>query len=294
MDVRSLRYFKAVADAGSFTRAAQQLHLAQPALSMAIRKLEDELELILLHRRERRVTLTDEGRHLYAHAERILQASEDALLEMAELKGLQQGQVRVGVSSMLGSYYFPPIFMAFRHRYPQLSLSVIDAGTDRLRQLLIQGELDLAVIVDEHCPPALQAERFLSEQMLVTCAQDHPFSRQQSIASEDFFAQDLLLFKEGFFHRKVVERMAKDGGFQPKISVETNLITLIKTMVRQGFGVSTLLPMVIADNDGLITRPFAEPVWLHLSLAWRKEGYLSHANRTFADFLFNHCSVPGC
>ncbi|GGY46696.1 transcriptional regulator [Bacterioplanes sanyensis] len=287
MDLRTLRYFRTIADLGSYTRAAEQLHIAQPALSMAMRKLEAELELTLLQRRDKRIQLTDEGRRLYHHAQRLLQASDEALIEMAELKGLQQGEVRVGVSSMLGSYYFPPIFMAFRHRYPQLTLSVIDAGTDRLRQLLLNGELDLAVIVDENCPPELHAERFLSEQMLVTCAQDHPFAAQSQISADAFFAEDLLLFKEGFFHRKVVERMAKDGGFQPRISIETNLITLIKTMVRQGFGVSTLLPMVIDDNDGLITRPFADPVWLHLSLAWRKDGYLSHANRTFAEFLLN-------
>ncbi|ASP38857.1 LysR family transcriptional regulator [Bacterioplanes sanyensis] len=285
MDIRHLRYFKAVSDCGSFTRAAEQLHIAQPALSMAIRKLEAELELTLLHRRDRRVRLTDEGQRLYLHAQRMVQASEDAKLEMAELKGLQRGEVRVGVSSMLGSYYFPPVFMAFRQQYPQLTLSVTDAGTDRLRQLLLNGELDLAVIVDEDCPSELQAERFLSEQMLVTCGQDHPFATQHSIRSEDFFAQDLLLFKEGFFHRKVVERMARDGGFKPRISVETNLITLIKTMVSQGFGVSTLLPMVIDKTDNLITRSFAQPVWLHLSLAWRKDGYLSQANRTFADFM---------
>ena len=114
MDLRTLRYFRTIADLGSYTRAAEQLHIAQPALSMAMRKLEAELELTLLQRRDKRIQLTDEGRRLYHHAQRLLQASDEALIEMAELKGLQQGEVRVGVSSMLGSYYFPPIFMAFR------------------------------------------------------------------------------------------------------------------------------------------------------------------------------------
>ncbi|WP_305857543.1 LysR family transcriptional regulator [Balneatrix alpica] len=285
MDGKSLSYFLAVARQQSFTRAAEQLGIAQPAVSVAIRKLEQQLEVQLFHRHERQVSLTDEGRYLLKHAQRIVQALAEARLEMAELKGLTKGEVRVGIPSMLGSYYFPPILMAFKHRYPHLNLVVIEAGTWQLQQMIEQGELDLGVIVAEFVPEHLQAEVFLREQMLVTLGPEHPLASHSQISLADFFAEELVMFKQGYFHRKVVDRLAQAGGYQPQISFETNLLPLIKAIVKQGFGISTLLQMAVADEPEILTRPFADPVWLDLSLAWRRGAYLSRANQAFVDFV---------
>lgn len=288
MDIKHLRYFKTVADLNSFTKAAEQLHIAQPAISMAIQKLENELELVLLHRKDRNVSLTDEGKHLYQHAERILQATEDALLEMQELKGCLKGEVRVGIPSMLGSYHFPPILMAFRHKYPELTLTVVDGGAGELQRLLESGDLDLAVIVDQFMPHELQSEVFLQAQMMVVTDKDHPFSNLKEIEFDQLFAEELVMFNSGFFHRNVVDRLSAEAGIKPKISFETNLIPLIKSIVKQGFAITTLMEMVIQDEPDLIARPFKNPVWLDLSIAWRKSGYLSQANRTFVDFVLEH------
>lgn len=292
MDIKHLRYFKTVADLNSFTKAAEKLHIAQPAMSMAIRKLEEELDLKLLHRYDRKISLTDEGEHLYRHANKILQATEDAILEMQELKGLLKGEVRVGIPSMLGSYYFPPILMAFRHRYPQLTLTVIDGGAGKLQRLLEQGELDLAVIVDKSIPSKnLESKVFLQEQMMVISPLDHPFASLKSVEYSQLFAEELVMFNTGFFHRNVVDDLAAQAGITPKISFETNLIPLIKSIVKQGYAISTLMAMVIEDEPGLVARPFTKPVWLDLSIAWRKDGYLSQANQTFVDFVLENSPI---
>ncbi|MED5526900.1 MAG: LysR family transcriptional regulator [Pseudomonadota bacterium] len=287
MDTKALRYFHEVAKLQSFTLAAQQLGVAQPAVSMAIRKLESELNLSLFHRQDRKVTLTDEGRRLLPHAERILTALTDAEHEMDELRGLGTGEVRVGIPSMLGSYYFPPILMAFRHRYPSLNLSVIEAGTWQLRQMLEAGELDLAVIVSEFLPPELEARVFLTEEMRVTVAKDHPFAGRQSIDPQTFFDQELVMFQEGYFHRKIVDRLAREAGRTPNIVFQTNLIPLIKSIVKQGFGISTLLKLAVDGEPDLVSIPFSEPVWLELSIAWRRGSYLSRANTAFVNFLLD-------
>ncbi|WP_417362219.1 LysR family transcriptional regulator [Gallaecimonas pentaromativorans] len=287
MDTKALRYFHEVAKLQSFTLAAQQLGVAQPAVSMAIRKLESELNLSLFHRQDRKITLTDEGRRLLPHAERILTALTDAEHEMDELRGLGTGEVRVGIPSMLGSYYFPPILMAFRHRHPSLNLSVIEAGTWQLRQMLEAGELDLAVIVSEFLPPELEARVFLTEEMRVTVAKDHPFAGRQSIDPQTFFDQELVMFQEGYFHRKIVDRLAREAGRTPNIVFQTNLIPLIKSIVKQGFGISTLLKLAVDGEPDLVSIPFSEPVWLELSIAWRRGSYLSRANTAFVNFLLD-------
>ena len=95
----------------------------------------------LFRREERQITLTDEGKVLFEHAKRVLQQIDDAKLAIDELKGLEKGEVRLGAPSMMGSYFFPQVLMAFKTHYPNLKLTLIDAGTRSIRQMLLDGEL---------------------------------------------------------------------------------------------------------------------------------------------------------
>ncbi len=290
MDLRNLRYFLTVAERGGFTAAAEQLHIAQPAVSMAIRKLEQQLGLPLFDRQGKQVRLTDEGEVLLRHARSILQAVDDAEREMRELHTLERGEVRVGIPSMLGSYYFPPILMAFRHRYPGIRLEVIEAGTRKLQQMLHQGEIDMGVIVSDVPPEDLETHRFLQAQMMAILPADHPLAAEQTISYDAFFAEELVLFKEGYFHREVIDRISREAGVTPNIGFEANLIPLIKQIVSHGYGITTLLEMVVADDPSLVAIPFAPEVWLDLSLAWRKGHRLSRANQTFVDLVLEQAT----
>lgn len=288
MDIKPLRYLLSIARTASFTQAANEFGVAQPAVSMAIKKLEKDLGLTLIHRADRNISLTDEGKKLLVHAQKIVQATDEALLEMSELNGLEKGEVRVGIPSMLGSYYFPPILMGFRNQYPNITLKVIEGGTWQLQQMLERGELDLSVIVAETLPDNLEGEHLLEEEMLVIISEDHAFSQLEKISPERFFQEELVMFKEGFFHRRIVDKLAAKVGITPNIGFETNLIPLIKSITQQGFGISTMLAMVIEEDEQLLTRSFDPPIWLDLNIAWRKGSYLSKANQAFLDFVCLH------
>lgn len=288
LDIKALRYFAEVAKKQSFTKAADTLGLAQPAVSMAVKRLEQSLGLTLLHRHERRIAVTDEGQRLLQHAERLLQNIADAELEMDELRGLARGNVQLGTPSMLGSYYFPPLIMAFRHRYPGLTLSVYEGGAWELQQMLERGELDLAVIEADDLPGTLEARHLLNEEMRVVVPLDHPFAKLESVTPEQFLQEDLVIFRKGYFHRRVLDQMAEDAGIQPCINFETNLLPLTRSIVKQGFGISTLLHMAVEDDPELTTLSFDPPIQLDLSLAWRKDGYLSKANRAFVEFMLEN------
>ncbi|WP_296057177.1 LysR family transcriptional regulator [uncultured Amphritea sp.] len=288
MDIRSLRCFQTVAREANFTRAAEKLHLAQPAVSMSVKRLENELGLTLFHRNERRITLTDEGERLLQHADRILQAVADAELEMQELTGLTRGQVRVGIPSMLGSYYLPELLMGFRHSFPALQLSVVEGGTTHIRRLIEKGDLDIGIVVDGGETDELERVHLMQVETLVCVSPDHPFARQTSVSFQAFLDEELVLFKEGFFHRQVTEQLARHYHVTPKISFETNLIPLIQSVVRHGFGISALLRPAIDDARDLIGIPFDDPLLFNLSIAWRQQSYLSQANKAFVDYLLKH------
>lgn len=289
MDTRLLIYFTQLAQTKNFTRAAEQLHIAQPALSVAIKKLEQQLDLTLFYRNERKVSLTQEGEVLLIHAKQILQKIDDATLAMKELRGLEKGEVRLGVPSMLGSYFFPQILMGFKSHYPNLKLTIVEAGTQSIRQMLVEGELDLGVIINHNVPSSLQIEHLLRSQMVAVVSEQHEFATQKSITFDDFFGQELVAFKPGYFHREILDHICEQHHLTANISFETNLLPMILQIIRHDFAITSLLELVTDHESNVIPIPFAEPIHLNLAMAWRKQGYLSLADRTFIEYVKQQC-----
>ncbi|NVD06573.1 LysR family transcriptional regulator [Vibrio sp. JPW-9-11-11] len=285
MDSKQLRHFVAVAEYQHFTQAAKALHIAQPALSISIKKLEQNLGVALFRREERTVSLTDEGLVLFEHAKRVLQQLEDAQLAIDELKGLEKGEVRLGAPSMMGSYFFPQILMAFKSRYPNLKLTLVDAGTRDIRQMLLDGELDIGVIDDENVPEDLETDHLFQAEMVAVVAPEHPFASRESISFSSFFDNELVMFKPGYFHRNFIERQAKLCGKEMNFSFETNLLPMILSIVKHEFAITALLSLVTEHEQEVIGVPFSPPVNIDLALAWRRDGYLSIADKSFIDFV---------
>ncbi|MFV0486392.1 MAG: LysR family transcriptional regulator, partial [Vibrio fluvialis] len=227
METRHLKHFVTVARNESFTQAAQELHIAQPALSISIKKFEQQLGVVLFKRDERKVTLTHEGSVLLEHATRILQQIEDAQLAMDELKGLVKGEVRLGAPSMMGSYFFPEIVMAFKSHFPNLKMTVIEAGTQSIRKMLLSGELDIGVILNHDLPPDLEVDPLLSSQMVAVVGKEHELAQRKQIEFKEFFEHELVMFKPGYFHREFIDKVCKEHKLSANFSFETNLLPMI-------------------------------------------------------------------
>jgi DNA-binding transcriptional LysR family regulator len=287
MELRQLHHFVTVAECGTISGAARRLNLAQPAISASIKKLEGDLKVELLHRRDRGVSLTEAGQIFIQNARSILLQAKDAKLAMQALEGLDRGVVRFGVPAMLGSYFFPPLLMAFKNQYPRLELVVVDAGTHTIQQRLIGGELELGVIVDDYLVPELASGHLIREEMVACMSADHPLAEHKSIEYRDFLSHELVLFRHSYFHHVFIESISRREQMQPQVAFETNLLPMIKSIVRRGFAASTMLQLAIQDDDTIETRPFSEPFHINLSLAWRKDSYLSRANQVFRDFILD-------
>lgn len=285
MEVRQLRHFVTVAEWGSFTLAAQQLHIAQPALSISIKKFEQQLGVTLFKRDERKVALTHEGEMLLEHAKRILQQVNDAQLAVDELKGVVKGEVRLGAPSMMGSYFFPEIIMAFKSHFPNLKMTVIEAGTQSIRKMLLSGELDIGVILNHDLPEDLEADPLLSSQMVAVVGKNHELAQRTNLTFTEFFEHELVMFKPGYFHRDFIDKVCREHKITADFSFETNLLPMILSIVKHEYAITALLELVTSNEPEVKAIPFEPPVWLDLALAWRKEGYLSNADRTFIEFV---------
>ncbi|HEY6838838.1 MAG TPA: LysR substrate-binding domain-containing protein [Geobacteraceae bacterium] len=285
MDVRQLRFFTEIARLSNFTKAAEGLHVAQPAVSMAIRKLEEELELVLFNRQDKKVSLTAEGEIFLAHARRILDDIKAASQEMGELRDLGKGEVRIGIPPMMSAYFFPDIIWEFKKRYPNLSLSVTGEGAARIKKMISQGEIDMGVIAGRTISDDLEVRHFLREEVVVCVPRGHRFARRKGVTLGEFAREPLVFFKEGYYLRELMGDVLKGTGVTPAIVFETNMFTLVKSLVRAGMGISTFLRMVVAGDDELVAVPFDPPLHLDLVIAWKRHAYLSRANRAFVDFL---------
>jgi len=285
MDLRQLRVFVEVVRQKNFTRAAEKLHIAQPAVSISIRKLEEELELTLLNRQEKRVTLTAEGENLLRHADRILDNLTAAEMEMAELRGLTQGEVRIGIPPMMSSYYFPQIICKFRDRYPNLRLSVNGEGAANIQRMIAKGDLDMGVIAGQKLLDGLRSRHFLREEIVVCVPLDHPLAGRSVISLGEFLREPLLLFKEGYHMRELLDELMAEELQQPQVVFETNLFSLVRSLIKLNLGISTFLRMVVSDDNELAAVSFDPPLFLDLFIAWKADRYLSRANQAFIDFL---------
>jgi len=285
MDTRLLKYFVAVAEHQNITHAAKALHIAQPALSVAIKKLESQLELELFRRNERKIALTHEGEVLLTHAKLILQQLDDATLAMKELRGLEKGEVRLGVPSIMGTYYFPDVLMAFKSRYPKLKLTMVEAGAQSIQKMLLDGEIDLGITQVRNLPEELDSDHLLRSQMVAVVSPEHEFSTKETLSFKEFFSQELVMFKQGYFHRERLDSICKQENLTADFSFETNLLPVILKIVKRDFAISALLELATENEPDIVSIPFSEPIFLDISIAWRKKGYLSRADRTFLEFV---------
>ncbi|GAB7219581.1 LysR family transcriptional regulator [Vibrio comitans] len=285
MESKQLKHFLSVAEHGSFTQAAKAIHIAQPALSISIKKFEQSLGIVLFRREDKKVSLTKEGEVLLIHAKRVIQQLHDAELAIDELKGLQKGEVRLGAPSMMGSYFFPEVVMAFKTQYPDLKLTLVEAGTRSIRKMLLNGELDLGVINCDDVPNDLHVDHLFTSQMVAVVGSEHELAGRMNLNFEEFFQYELVMFKHGYFHRDFLDQVSEENGLVMKSSFETNLLPMILSIVKREFAITALLDLVTEYENGIVGIPFTPPVTLDLGLAWRKEGYLSIADRTFIEFV---------
>ncbi|MFT9848995.1 LysR family transcriptional regulator [Aneurinibacillus sp. REN35] len=287
MEIRQLEFFVEVARRQSFTKAAEELLVAQPAISKSIKKLENEVGLLLFNRAERKVSLTAEGEVLLKHAETILDQLAHAKAEMEELSGLKKGEVRIGLPSMVGSYYFPGLIIDFKKKYPDLQIMVYEQGTVKIRQMLMDGEIDMGVILEDDEMEGIEVLSFLEEEMVVCVPASHPFASLHAVSYEELAKESLILFKEGYFQREIIAQASQISGLPLNVTFETNQISLIKSLVARKLGVTLFLRMVVAEDSHLVPVSLKPPVYLKLGVAWNKNAYLSKANQAFLSFLMN-------
>jgi DNA-binding transcriptional LysR family regulator len=284
MDLRQLKVFLEVANSAGFTRAAEKMHIAQSALSTSIRKLEEELGVVLFNRRERKVVLTAEGEILAAHARDILQGVVKARQEIEDLRGLLKGEVKVGLTPMLSSFFFPKIISAFKRRHPGLQISIFGDSAWNIQQMVESGAIDMGIIVGA-VPEELDRHHLLREEVIACVHRHHPLAAAKKLPLRTLLSQPMVHFKEGYHLRELIDSLARKEGISPVVMAESNLFSLVRSLVKEELGLAFFLKMAIARDSEVAAISCDPGLYLDLSIAWKRNARLSPANRAFLNFL---------
>ena len=248
MELRQLRYAVAVADHLHFTRAAEALHVAQPALSQQIQRLEAELGLDLFARTSRSVAVTEAGEALVARARRIL-AEADAIGEDVDaVRGVLRGRVVIGSMQSLGPFDLPGLLADFHAQHPGIDVVLREDATQRMVAMLGADELDLAVAtIDEPRPDGLESQGLYTEDLVLVVAPDHPLAGRRRIRPADLPPGPFIFFREGSGLRSATERVLDEAGIEPRVRFETSELTRVRALAARGLGVA-IMPR--SDTEG--------------------------------------------
>lgn len=297
-----LRAFLAVARARGFSTAARELGQSQSSLSQAVSALEEELGQPLFIRDGRSIHLTEAGRILREHAERALAELARATDALSALRDLTRGSLLVGTSDTLASYLLPPVFAAFRARYPDVELRLDNRTSPAVAERVAQHRVDLGVI-SLPLPRALRIggrpvgevltiDTLRSQREVVICPKGHPLARRRGLTLAELASQPLVLLDRSTASRGLLDQSFRELGLRPHVVMEMSSVEVIKRLVELGFGLS-LIPELSGVREfeqgqlvALRTKG-TETSWprRHVGLITPLHGSLSHAARAFIEVL---------
>lgn len=282
MELRHLRYFLAIAEAGSFTRAAANLHLTQPTLSHQIRQLEEALGTPLFDRIGRRVQLTAPGLVFKVHAEQALQQLASAKSALDELQGLVRGTLSIGVFQSFNSSLLPPILARFSALYPAIRVVVRQLPTRAMEDQLVNGELDLGIAYVEPGSDRLLAERLFDERLMLVVGPRHPYAARRELQLKQLERQPLVLLSAEFPSRQLLADWFAGAGFEPDIRIEINSTDAILATVRESELATIQTQRMASAYAGLRCIPLRPALMRTVAILWRRDGYRPAAARAVA------------
>jgi DNA-binding transcriptional LysR family regulator len=261
MEIHQLRYFVAVADEGSFSRAAAKVRVAQPSLSQQIRKLEAEVGQPLFDRLPRSVVLTEAGRCFIDYARQILASIGDARRCVDELKDEVAGRLAVGAIPTIAPYVLPELVVTFQKHYPEVTLEIIEDVTEGITRRIEAGELDVALASTCQQSPTLRRESLGNEPLLALMPEGHPLAKKTLVGLDDLKSQRFLLLHEMHCLSQQVHHLLESRRLHPHVALVGSQLSTIANMVAAEIGVS-IVPQMMVNHQathGCVSLPFAPP-----------------------------------
>ncbi|MBX8688417.1 LysR family transcriptional regulator [Mycobacterium sp. 20091114027_K0903767] len=293
MELRQLEYFVAVAEEANFTRAAERVHVAQPAVSAQIRHLERELGQELFDRSRRAVRLTAAGAAVLPHARAALAAVTAARAAVDELGALVRGSVVVGTVTA-HDFAMPDLLAQFHAAHPLVDITLTTDESDALLDGLQSGRLDVAIVsVGAELPAGLAAEVVTDQRIVAAVAGDHPWRRRHSVALRDLPDHPIIALPSGAGIRHQFDRACRESGVAVRVAFEASTPNALAELAERGLGVAVLPESVAVTRPALHPLPITPELRGRLVFSWRVQGPMSPAAKVLIEMARRRLRVGG-
>ncbi|NHM31156.1 LysR family transcriptional regulator [Neobacillus terrae] len=287
MEIRHLRYFLEVGKQKSVTRAAETLHISQPALSKMIKSLEDEIGIPLMIRSNKQNEITDAGNVVMEYAQKMTSLMDEMNTTLNDMTNLKRGRIHIGLPPIIGSLFFPKVMAKFHRDYPNIEIKITEYGGARVVKSVEEGEFELGVAVLPIDEKELNVFPFLAEEMRLLVPYSHRYANREYVELKELVDEEFIFYHEEFSLHDIMRKKFINEGFEPKILFKTSQWDFMTEMVAAQMGV-TILPESIcerASHEDLKQIKLNPPVMWELAVITRKDRYLSYAGRKLINFI---------
>jgi DNA-binding transcriptional LysR family regulator len=287
LELRQLRLFIEVAKHKSITKAAENMHISQPALSKTLRALEDELGMTLIIRTNKTSDLTDAGKVVLEYALRMTVLVDEMKTTLIDMTNLSRGQINIGLPPFIGSLFFPRVMAKFHHAFPNIELNITEYGGARVVKSVEEGEFELGVAVLPIDEQEFSVYPIVEEEMRLVVYKDHHLSDRVEVELKELRDEEFIFYHEEFALNQIMRNHFIAAGFEPKILFKSSQWDLMTEMVAANLGI-TILPQSICNrafNSDIKVIKLQDDIMWKLAVITKKDRYISNAGRTFIDFI---------
>jgi DNA-binding transcriptional LysR family regulator len=287
LELRQLQLFLEVAKHKSMTKAAESMHLSQPALSKSIKALEDELGMTLIIRTNKTSDLTDAGKIVLEYSQKMAAVLTEMKTTLNDITNLSRGQIDIGLPPIIGSLFFPRVIAKFHHAFPNIELNITEYGGARVVTSVEEGEFELGVAVLPIDEQQFDVYPIVEEEMKLLVYKDHHLATRKVVDIKELKEEEFIFYHEEFALNQIMRNQFIAAGFEPKILFQSSQWDLMTEMVAANLGI-TILPRSIsnrASNPDLRIIDLKEDILWRLAVITKQGRYISNAGRTFIDFI---------
>lgn len=292
--LRQLKVFSSVAKHLSFTRAAEELHLTQPAVSMQVKQLEGQLEIPLFEQLGKKIYLTEAGEEVQHYSRAIAQQLDDMATALANLKGLEHGKLRISVATT-ANYFAPHLLAAFTRRYPGVNVILDVTNRQTLLRQLAENEVDMVIMGTPPAEMELEAGPFMENPLVIIAPPAHPLAGQKQIPLKQLEQEVFLLREPGSGTRSAMERFFARHGIAITTSMEVSSDEAIKQSVQAGLGLGVMSQDAVEMELTLQRLKILDvahfPIQRHWFVVHRRGKRLSAIAQAFKSFLLDEAAV---
>lgn len=284
MKLHQLQYFCTACRNGNITRAARELHVSQPSISMAIKELENEFGMLLLQRNNKGFEMTREGQYFYERAMVLLEQADELTRMMCDM-GNRRKRINLGIPPMIGTFIFPGMYKEFKKLFPEVMLNSREGGSQYLLEMLDESALDFAILPTNQLSEGAYNILKMTDTETVFCvSRNHPLSKNKTVSIQQIKDEPLIMFNDGFYQNVVIKERFEQAGYRPNILHYSSQFYTIKEFISDGITAGFMFSDIAKTVPDIRGIPLEDSVHIQIGLVWKKNQHMFHDAARFLQF----------